>query len=38
MKEHDFDEWVSRVGTDSYKWDYAGQGGSCIPLGVADTD
>ena len=38
MKEHDFDEWVSRVGTDSYKWDYEGNGGSCIPLGVADTD
>lgn len=38
MKDHDFDEPVDRIGTDSYKWDYEGEGGRYIPLGVADTD
>lgn len=35
---HDFDEPVNRIGTDSYKWDYEGEDGKYIPLGVADTD
>ena len=38
MKQHNFDEPVNRIGTDSYKWDYEGKGGKYIPLGVADTD
>lgn len=38
MKQHDFDEPIDRIGTDSYKWDYEGKGGKYIPLGVADTD
>lgn len=38
MGRHNFDEQVNRVGTDSYKWDYEGQGGRYLPMGVADTD
>lgn len=38
MKQHDFDEPIDRIETDSYKWDYEGKGGKYIPLGVADTD
>lgn len=38
MKQHNFDEPINRIGTDSYKWDYEGKGGKYIPLGVADTD
>lgn len=37
-KIHDFNEIISRVNTDSFKWDYEGEGGKYIPLGVADTD
>lgn len=37
-KIHNFDEPINRVGTDSYKWDYEGENGKYIPLGVADTD
>lgn len=37
-KKHDFNEIVDRTNTDSYKWDYEGQNGKFIPLGVADTD
>ncbi len=35
---HNFDEPINRVGTDSFKWDYEGEDGKYIPLGVADTD
>lgn len=35
---HNFDEVINRVGTDSFKWDYEGEDGKYIPLGVADTD
>lgn len=35
---HNFDEVINRVGTDSFKWDYEGEDGSYLPLGVADTD
>lgn len=35
---HNFDEPIDRLNTDSYKWDYEGEGGKYIPLGVADTD
>lgn len=35
---HNFDEPVNRIGTDSFKWDYEGENGKYIPLGVADTD
>ena len=35
---HNFDEVVNRVNTDSFKWDYEGENGKYIPLGVADTD
>lgn len=35
---HDFDEPIDRLNTDSYKWDYEGENGKYIPLGVADTD
>ena len=35
---HNFDEPINRVNTDSFKWDYEGENGKCIPLGVADTD
>lgn len=38
MKDHDFDEPIDRIGTDSYKWDHEGESGRYIPLGVADTD
>lgn len=38
MGRHNFDEMINRIGTDSYKWDYEGEGGKYIPLGVADTD
>lgn len=37
-KFHDFDEPINRIGTDSFKWDYEGENGKYIPLGVADTD
>lgn len=37
-KKHDFDETINRVNTDSFKWDYEGESGKYIPLGVADTD
>lgn len=35
---HNFDEVINRVDTDSFKWDYEGENGKYIPLGVADTD
>ena len=35
---HNFDEPICRVNTDSFKWDYEGESGKYIPLGVADTD
>ena len=35
---HNFDEPINRVNTDSFKWDYEGESGKYIPLGVADTD
>ena len=35
---HNFDEPINRVGTDAFKWDYEGENGKYIPLGVADTD
>ena len=35
---HNFDEPINRVNTDSFKWDYEGENGKYIPLGVADTD
>ncbi|MDD3251656.1 MAG: pyridoxal phosphate-dependent aminotransferase [Lachnospiraceae bacterium] len=35
---HNFDEPINRVNTDSFKWDYEGEDGKYIPLGVADTD
>ncbi|WP_066497567.1 MalY/PatB family protein [Abyssisolibacter fermentans] len=35
---HNFDEPVNRINTDSFKWDYEGESGKYIPLGVADTD
>lgn len=35
---HNFDEPICRVNTDSFKWDYEGERGKYIPLGVADTD
>lgn len=35
---HNFDEPINRIGTDSFKWDYEGEDGKYIPLGVADTD
>ena len=37
-KIHNFDEPINRIGTDSFKWDYEGEDGKYIPLGVADTD
>ena len=37
-KFHDFDEPINRIGTDSFKWDYEGENGKYIPLGIADTD
>ncbi|NLD18523.1 MAG: putative C-S lyase, partial [Tissierellia bacterium] len=37
-KFHDFDEIINRINTDSYKWDYEGEKGKYIPLGVADSD
>jgi cystathionine beta-lyase len=35
---HNFDEPINRINTDSFKWDYEGESGKYIPLGVADTD
>ena len=35
---HNFDEPVNRVGSGSEKWDLEGEGGSLLPLSVADTD
>jgi len=35
---HNFDEFIDRTGTDSYKWGNEGKGGPLIPLGIADTD
>lgn len=35
---HNFDESINRINTDSFKWDYEGENGKYIPLGVADTD
>ncbi len=37
-KIHNFDEPINRIGTDSFKWDYEGENGKYLPLGVADTD
>lgn len=37
-KIHNFDEPINRIGTESFKWDYEGEDGKYIPLGVADTD
>ena len=38
MGKYNFDKLTDRTGTDSYKWDVEGKGGSLIPLSVADTD
>lgn len=35
---HNFDEPINRINTDAFKWDYEGENGKYIPLGVADTD
>ena len=37
-KVHDFEEPVDRLHTDSWKWDYEGEGGRYISMAVADTD